>query len=239
MKKVCIEDFPPQNQGDPSQAAELRIAMETTTNEQTQTGQRPNKYLYPIFDGFSGERYLDTIIQQILPNALSRTWRYAVDFQAPGNSCYVGAARISQRVKPGTRKIEMDLHELEMRGLMRKYAARQPLLQEDGTFVQRAVVVKDFTSLYDLAYEYHLWTLSPEYMPPERDYIDLIVADPQLYQKLIRFDNYRRMLCCEKPGRKPQPAYQCQLQPANQVPSPAQTGRTKDQHAKNYSNSSA
>src|SRR5437588_6726429 len=238
MKKVCTEDLPPQNQGDPSQAAELRIAMETTTNEQTQTGQRPNKYLYPIFDGFSGERYLDTIIQQILPNALSRTWRYAVDFQAPGNSCYVGAARISQRVKPGTRKIEMDLHELEMRGLMRKYAARQPLLQEDGTFVQRAVVVKDFTSLYDLAYEYHLLTLSPEYMPPERDYIDLIVADPQLYQKLIRFDNYRRLLCCEKPGRKPQTeqfSYQCQL-PTNQAvpPPPAQPDRTKDLSANNY-----
>src|SRR5207302_8134129 len=129
-----------------------------------------------------------------------------------------------QRVKPGTRKIEMDLHELEMRGLMRKYAARQPLLQEDGTFVQRAVVVKDFTSLYDLAYEYHLWTLSPEYMPPERDYIDLIVADPQLYQKLIRFDNYRRFLCCEKPGRKPQTeplSDQCQF-PTNQAVPPPQ-----------------
>src|SRR5437899_7218129 len=116
-------------------------------------------------------------------------------------------------------------------------------MEEDGTFVERAVVVKDFASLYGLAYEYHLWTQSPEYIPPEREYADLIVADPQLYQKLIRFDNYRRMLCCEKPGRKPQTdqlAYQCQLPSTNQVaPSPAQPARTKDLSAKNYFNTPA
>src|SRR5882762_722853 len=100
--------------------ATFPIASETTSTDQA---EKPNKYLYPPFAGYSGERYLDTILQQILPNALSRTWRYAVDFQAPGKPCYVGAARISQRVKPGVRKIEMDLHELEARGLMRRYAA--------------------------------------------------------------------------------------------------------------------
>ena len=113
-----------------------------------------------------------------------------------------GLARESSQAR---RKIEIDLHEFESRGLMSRYAARLPIMQEDGTFVERAVVVKDFTSLYGLAYEYHLWTQSPEYIPPEREYADLILGDPQLYQKLIRFDNYRRMLVCAKPGRKPQP----------------------------------
>ena len=84
-----------------TQAATVPIAG---TVPITQQSERPNKYLYPPFAGYSGERYLDSILQQILPNALSRTWRYAVDFQAPGNPCYVGAARISQRVKPGTTK---------------------------------------------------------------------------------------------------------------------------------------
>src|SRR5260370_34047486 len=99
---------------------------------------------------------------------------------------------------------------------MRRYAARQPVLREDGTMRNEAVVVKDFSALYALAYEYHLWTQSPEYIPPEREYVDLICADHQLYHKLIRFDNYRRILVCAKPGRKPQTTetqlcYQCQL----------------------------
>src|SRR5690349_2231505 len=99
METTCIENLSPQTQGNPSQAIKFPIAAETIANKQTQTSQRPNKYLYPIFDGFSGERYLDSIIQHILPNALSRTWRYAVDFQAPGRDCYVGAAKIASRVK--------------------------------------------------------------------------------------------------------------------------------------------
>src|SRR5260370_10220990 len=139
---------------EPTQEAAFPIASETTKTDQEQT-ERPNKYLYPVFAGYGGERYLDSILQHILPNALSRTWRYAVDFQAPGRDCYVGAAKIADRVKPGVRKIEIDLHELERRGLMRRYAARRPFLQEDGSGVERAVVVKDFTSLYGLAYDYH------------------------------------------------------------------------------------
>src|SRR5262245_13013016 len=115
-----------------TQTATFPIASETTKTDQEQA-ERPNNYLYPIFAGYGGERYLDSILQHILPNALSRTWRYAVDFQAPGRDCYVGAAKIADRVKPGVRKIEIDLHELESRGLMRRYAARRPFLQEDGS----------------------------------------------------------------------------------------------------------
>src|SRR5258708_40218767 len=197
------------NTTDTTQTENLHIAEETTQSDQQQTGERPNKYYYPIFDGFSGERYLDSILLEILPAALARTWRLAVEHQAPGRDCYVGACRIAGRAKRSLRKIEIDLRVLEVEGLMRKYAARQPLLQDDGTFVERAVVVKDFKPLYDLAYEYHLWTQSPEYIPPELDYADKIRADPQLYQKVIRFNNNRRMLCNDVPGRKTQTSYQC------------------------------
>jgi len=162
----------------------------------------PNKYLYPEFAGYGGERYLDTLIQQILPYALWRTWHYAVDYQAPGNVCYVGTARLASRVKPGIRKIELDFQELEARGLMRKYAARLPILQEDGSFRDEAVTVKDFTALYALAHEYHLWTHSDEYIPASRDQIDLILDDARLLAKVLRFDNYRRLIECRKPGRK-------------------------------------
>src|SRR5947209_16022376 len=164
----------------------------------------PNKYLYPEFAGYGGERYLDTLIQQILPYALWRTWHYAVDYQAPGNVCYVGTARLASRVKPGVRKIELDFQELEARGLMRKYAARLPILREDGSLKDEAVTVKDFTALYALAHEYHLWTHSDEYIPASRDQIDLILDNAHLLAKVLRFDNYRRLIECRKPGRKPQ-----------------------------------
>ena len=209
--------------------------------------ERPNKYLYPPFAGYSGERYLDSLLMQILPSALWRTWHYAVDFQAPGNLCYVGATRISQRVKPGVRKIEIDLHELETRGLMRRYATRLPVTREYGSLRNEAVIVKDFSALYALAYEYHLWTGSPEYIPPERAYTGLILADQRLYDKVIRFDNYRRLLVCAKPGRKAQLtatqlSYHCQFPLDDQAVFAqhlAQTIRTEDPNTNNYINTPA
>lgn len=174
----------------------------------------PNKYVYPEFLGYDGERYLDTIIQTILPYALWRTWHFSVDYQAPDSVCYVGTARLASRVKPGIRKIELDFAELQARGLMRKYADRLPIKQGDGTSKKEAVTVKDFTALYDLAHEYHVWTLSDEYIPASRDLVDLILQDAHLLAKVIRFDNYRRLIECQKPGPKPQPQpvhlyYQC------------------------------
>src|SRR5205814_6115336 len=67
------------------------IAIDSSSTDQQ--SERPNKYLYPPFAEYSGERYLDCILMQILPAALWRTWKYAVDYQAPGRPCYVGAAR--------------------------------------------------------------------------------------------------------------------------------------------------
>lgn len=239
METTCTETLSLQTQGNPYQA--VPIAVEATTSKQTeQTNQRPNKYIYPIFDGFSGERYLDSILIQILPSALWRTWKYTVYFQAPGRQCYVGTAKIAERVKPGIRKIEIDLHELEVRGLMRRYPDREAFCNEDGTLLSRAIIVKDFTNLYHLAYEYHLWTHSPEYIPPEREYADLIRANQQLYDKLIRFDNYRRMLCCAKPGRKPRQTAPCQYSQANDqasvsLPTAEEIG-TPDLDANNHLN---
>src|SRR3984893_18014804 len=164
----------------------------------------PNKYLYAEFAGYGGERYLDTIVQQILPYALWRTWHYAVDFQAPGSYCYVGTTRLASRVKPGIRKIELDFQELLARGLMVKYAKRLPIKQDDGSSKNEACTVKDFAGLYALAHEYHLWTHSDEYVPAARDQLDLILGDEHLLAKVLRFDNYRRLIECRKPGRKPQ-----------------------------------
>jgi hypothetical protein len=187
---------------------------ETTSVEQglSKTGpsERFNKYVYPIFAGYSGELYLNLILKMILPYALYRTWSTAVSFQAPGNVCYVGVAKIAEREKPGVRKIQKDLQELEARGLLSRYADWVEVLHKDGTVRGRAVQIKDFSRLYNLAYEYHLWKNAPEHIPAEWEYTDLIKKNKPLAMKLMRFDNYRHILTCQKPGPK---AKQTELQP--------------------------
>src|SRR5579859_7161421 len=178
--------------------------LEKPVEQQDSSAAPPllNKYHYPEFADYAGERYLDSIIMQILPYCLWRTWHYAVDFQRPDSVCYVGTTRLASRIKPGIRKVELDFQEFIARGLMRKYAARLPIT-ESGKL--EAVVVKDFTPLYALAHEYHLWTLCDEYVPPSRDQVDLLTSDPHLLAKVLRFDNYRRLIENRKPGRKAQP----------------------------------
>ena len=166
---------------------------------------RPNKYKYEEFDGPRGEEYLNVILQQVLPAALRRTWHWAVSFQAPGHPLYVSAAKLAERVCPGERKVYLDLQELEARHLLQTTHTRMEIIQSDGSVTARVVTIKNFERLYDLMLEYHAWIHSPDYLPPTRECIDLIQASPQLVRKLFRFDNYRLLLLCKKPGRKPKP----------------------------------
>jgi hypothetical protein len=207
---------------------------EKTSAEQggskTSPSESANKYKYAIFAGWAGENYLNYILKQILPYALWRTWSVAVSHQAPGKTCYVGATAIAQREKVGDRKIKLDLQELEARDLMNRYRQRHSWPQEDGTIKYGTVTVKDFSRLYDLAYEYHLWINSPEYVEAEWDNAQDIKQDPRLCLKLMRFDNYRHILTCQKPGPKGkrtplQEVYHCQLPEEDQG---AQSARTSD-----------
>src|SRR6266704_4079069 len=170
--------------------------VEHTT--QADDEQPPRKYKYQEFDGPRGEEYLNVLLQQILPFALWRTWHWAVSFQAPGYPLYVSASKLAERMRPGERKVYLDLQELEARHLLQITHKRIPIHQQDGSTSIRIVTVKDFERLYDLAHEYHLWTTSPDYLPPTRECIDLIQAVPDLVKKLIRFDNYRRLLLCKQ-----------------------------------------
>jgi len=209
---------------------------ETSSTEQggskTSPSESVNKYKYAIFAGWAGENYLNYILKQILPYALWRTWSVAVSHQAPGKTCYVGAAAIAQREKVGDRKIKLDLQELEARDLMKRYRQRHSWPQEDGTIKYGTVTVKDFSRLYDLAYEYHLWIHSPQYVEAEWDNAQDIKQDPRLCLKLMRFDNYRHILTCQKPGPKGkrtplQEVYHCQL-PEEEQDQGAQPARTSD-----------
>lgn len=170
----------------------------------TGPSKHTNKYKYETFEGYAGERYLQEIMKDILPRALARTWATAVSYQAPGKACYVGASRIAQRERLGERTIQKNFREMRRRGLYKTYASWTREKRADGSWSERAIIAKDFGRLYDLAYEYHLWVHAEEYIPANWEYADLIRGNKELYDKLIRFDNYRRILCCEKPGPKEQ-----------------------------------
>jgi hypothetical protein len=205
---------------------------------QTSPRESANKYKYTIFAGWEGERYLNTILKQILPYALWRTWSAAVSHQAAGKPCYVGAAAIARQEKVGERKVEIDLQELEARVLMERYRQKHQWPQADGTIKYGTVTVKDFSGLYDLAYEYHLWMHSPEYVEAEWDNAEDIKQDARLTLRLLRFDNYRHILTCQKPGPKGkrtplQEVYHCQ-QPQEEQDLGAQQASREEPKANLY-----
>lgn len=164
-----------------------------------------HKYLYPEFAGFAGERLLKSILHKILPMALYRTWEIFADHQAPGNDCFLSigsVAEISERVE---RTIRLNLHELQARKLLVLRAEHKLLRQTDGSYKQKFVVIKDFAGLYALAHEYYFWTQSEGYIEPARDFVEVIGKDECLVGKLLRFNNYRRLILNKMPGPQPQP----------------------------------
>lgn len=182
--------------------SELPIADGTTSHNDA----LPNKYLYPEFAGFSGERYLLSLAEQFAPLALWRTWQAMVSFQAPDNVCYVGVSLVVDRkrgrVGVKERKIYLDLAAMEERGWLTMRRARMPFVQQDNSIAYHPVTVKDFSGFYETAHDYHLWLHDPMYVAPERENIPLILEDPELVKRLVKFENYRRLLLCGKPGRK-------------------------------------
>jgi len=189
-----------------NQTEDLHIVNETTNGGQSESRQsgaeHPSKYGYVIFEGYAGEEYLKDLVREILPAALYRTWAIAVGFQAPTNACYVGVSRIAEKAKRGVRQIQKDKREMQLRGLLARYAGSVQVKEKDGTWSRKVRIINDFGGLYDLAYEYHEWKRSAEYVEAEWEAAEYIREDAELYEKLIRFDCYRRILMCEKPGPK-------------------------------------
>ncbi|MHB8596718.1 MAG: hypothetical protein ACYDER_07900 [Ktedonobacteraceae bacterium] len=164
---------------------------------------RLNKYLYEEFAGYEGERRLKSILHKILPMALYRTWEVLVERQAPGNDCFLSIASISETAERVERTIRLNIHEFEARKLLVLRPEQKLLRQPDQSLKLKLVIVKDFSGLYALAHEYLLWTQSDCYIEPERDFAEAIRSQDALKRKLIRFNNYRRIMENKVPGPKP------------------------------------
>ncbi len=175
--------------------------MSTTT---TTTEPTPNKYIYDEFAGIRGEKYLNTLAELILTQAQARTWRAAMMFQAPGKQLYAGADKISEKTRPGGRKIYLDMQSLQRSGMMARTHELVTEKQKDGSWKRFRAAIKDFSYFYHMAHEYHLWLQDKEnYIEPTWDNQDFIKQlDEPTKQKLMRFDVYRRILTQNKPGRK-------------------------------------
>src|ERR1041385_7710935 len=183
----------------------IHIANDTTNENNSKNQTNPgNKYIYPEFEGHAGYNYLLSIAQLVMPYAYWRTWQAADSYQAPGQRCYVSVEKICEKVWPKERKIYLDLQGMQRRGWVELRRIRMNFLNQEGRLVTRPVTDKDFSGLYHAAHEYHLWRTSDEYLAPERENLPLILEDEALAKRLIRFENYRRLIVCDKPGRKSQ-----------------------------------
>jgi hypothetical protein len=181
----------------------LHIANDTTNeNNSKNEAKSVNKYIYPEFEGRAGYDYLLSIAQKVMPYAYWRTWMVADSYQAPGQRCYVSVEKICEKAGPKARKIYLDLEGMQRREWLKLKRIRMDFLNEEGILVTRPVTDKDFSGFYHTAHDYHLWRTSREYIAPEWDNVPLILEDEALIKRLIRFENYRRLLVCEKPGRK-------------------------------------
>lgn len=185
-------------------AAELygAIAQQPSDGETEAQGEKWNKYIYPEFYGFAGKRYLDEILNAILPLGQVKTWEAADDC---GPECYAGAGDLAKKRKRDLRTVERDLFIMEKRGLIDYQPVMRMLRARDGsgTYKLRPVMLLNFAGMLALAHEYHLWCLSDDYIPPERERLAAIVENEELCGKLLRFDIYRRKLCTAPRGRKP------------------------------------
>ena len=171
------------------------------SEDSAETPDRCNKYRYPEFAGWSGERYLKKLLRQILPMALYRTWEIFADHQAQGNDCYLGVTRLAEIAGRTTRTMEKNVASLCAKLLLVERAERKVFRNPDnGTVYSRVVVVKDFRGLYTLAHEYHEWTQASAYIAPDRETIALVEREPHLVAKVRRFENYRRVLYTRHPG---------------------------------------
>ena len=160
----------------------------------------PNKFVYPEFAGFAGEKHLKEILRQIFPIALYRTWEIFVENQAYDNECYMSVARAAAKLGRAEKTIQANLSELAAKKLLELRTGRKIVMQGERP-CSRPVVIKDFTGLYALAREYGQWCQDAQnYYEPARAYAAEIKDDPRLEAKLRRFNNYRRILYTQPTG---------------------------------------
>ena len=118
-------------EGEAKWRSSLRFPRETQGTTEEASGL-PNKYRYPEFAGWSGERYLKKLLRQILPMALYRTWEIFADHQAIGNECYLGVTHLAEIAGRTTRTMEKNLASLCAKQLLVERAERKVFRSSDG-----------------------------------------------------------------------------------------------------------
>lgn len=158
------------------------------------------RFEFEEFEGQLGKMLLDRILRTILPPALHRTWETI--FNLPHNDAepYVSSTLIAKQAGRSLRVIEDDIKRFKDMNLLETYS--DLIDAKDGKSF--AAERKNFANLYKLAHEYLLWEQSQGFRmyPPDVRHADLVRANRELYKKLIRFENYRRILENKKTGPK-------------------------------------
>ncbi len=133
------------------------------------------------------------VAKLILPGSLYLTWSAFVHFQESDLPPYVTQKQVAEYTKKNLRTIELNMQRLRQAG----YLHTRHAMRGGG-----CVVEKCFDGLYKAVLEYLQWEQSPLYVPPLREYFVVDQLDWSVCQSLLRFNNYRRLICNKKPGPK-------------------------------------
>ncbi len=133
------------------------------------------------------------VAKLILPGSLYLTWSAFVHFQEGDLPPYVTQKQVAEYTKKNLRTIELNMQRLRQAG----YLHTRHAMRGGG-----CVVEKCFDGLYKAVLEYLQWEQSPLYVPPLREYFVVDQLDWSVCQSLLRFNNYRRLICNKKPGPK-------------------------------------
>jgi hypothetical protein len=133
------------------------------------------------------------LLKKILRPAHYRTWLAANGELVNDPAPCLSAKEIAERVGRHRRTIEIDLQEMREKRLLHLQPA-----QREG----RWVMEMHYDVLYRLVHEYLEWERSADYIPPERQYFERMEIDADLRQRLLQFEDYRKVLAKKKPGPK-------------------------------------
>src|SRR5690349_7916276 len=104
--------------------------LERLTTDEAQA--LPNKFIYPEFAGFKGEKLMRRLLKAILPLALFRTWETFEEEHAYDNDCFLSLTTVARDLRRSQRTIDRNIATLIARGLLRVRSEYKFFRTEDG-----------------------------------------------------------------------------------------------------------
>src|SRR5258708_4742204 len=110
------------------------MANNTIVQDAPETADQalPNKFTYPEFAGFAGEKLMRRIVKAILPLSLYRTWETFEEEHAYGNDCFLSLTKVAREARRTQRTVNRNIATFMARGLLVLRSEYQFFRRPDG-----------------------------------------------------------------------------------------------------------